>query len=311
MAKKKKKTAAERQQSASPQKFSGSDSDWDKDESSPVRKKKRTKKVTFPRKTLPNTLSTPIFQFSRSSSESDSDDEPPVASKPTPDDDKSDKSELEEGQVATDDDSDSDDSWDSEFNDGYDENLMGDESDRARLEGLSEKERETEIFKRIERRDEMKTRWEIERKLRQIKRGGKEKVLTPKEQKLKEEQRKKKKEKARLEAAAAAAAMEKPIVKEVVPAASKTTTTERKNDDAEENWDSEPEYFDPKERSKERKKNVEMNKTDDKRSNAMAALKAKREGKQKRGKSNNCQISDGEIKIFKKICRRGRGKATG
>lgn len=42
------------------------------------------------------------------------------------------------------------------------------------------------------------------------------------------------------------------------------------------------EYFDPKERSKERKKNVEMNRTDDKRSNAMAALKAKREGKQKR-----------------------------
>lgn len=43
-----------------------------------------------------------------------------------------------------------------------------------------------------------------------------------------------------------------------------------------------PEFFDPKERSKERKKNVEMNRTDDKRSNAMAALKAKREGKQRR-----------------------------
>lgn len=43
------------------------------------------------------------------------------------------------------------------------------------------------------------------------------------------------------------------------------------------------EYFDPKERSKERKKNVEANKTDDKRTNAMALLKAKREGKQKRG----------------------------
>lgn len=42
------------------------------------------------------------------------------------------------------------------------------------------------------------------------------------------------------------------------------------------------EYFDPKERSKERKKNVEMNRTDDKRSNAMAALKAKREGRQRR-----------------------------
>lgn len=161
---------------------------------------------------------------------------------------------------------------------------MGDETDRARLEGLSEKERETEIFKRIERRDVMKARWEIEKKLRHIKRGGKEKVSTPKDQKLKEEQKKKRKEKARLEAAAAAAmTIEKPIIKEVAPSVSKTFAPERKNDDAEENWDSEPEYFDPKERSKERKKNVEMNRTDDKRSNAMAMLKAKREGKQKRG----------------------------
>ncbi|KAG4068945.1 hypothetical protein HA402_005093 [Bradysia odoriphaga] len=131
LAKKKKKTASERQQSSSPRKYSGSESDWDKDEASPVRKKKRTKK------------------FSRSSSEeSQSDDEPAQTSaKPAaatvPDDDKSDKSELEEGQVATDSDSDS---WDSEFNDGYDENLMGDESDRVRLEGLSEKERETGNF---------------------------------------------------------------------------------------------------------------------------------------------------------------------
>jgi RNA polymerase-associated protein RTF1 len=40
----------------------------------------------------------------------------------------------------------------------YDENLMGDEEDRARLAAMSEKEREQEIFKRIERRDLMKTR---------------------------------------------------------------------------------------------------------------------------------------------------------
>lgn len=35
---------------------------------------------------------------------------------------------------------------------------MGDEEDRARLAAMSEKEREQEIFKRIERRDLMKTR---------------------------------------------------------------------------------------------------------------------------------------------------------
>jgi RNA polymerase-associated protein RTF1 len=45
-----------------------------------------------------------------------------------------------------------------EFNDGYDENLMGDEEDQARLAQMTEKEREQEIFKRIEQREVMKTR---------------------------------------------------------------------------------------------------------------------------------------------------------
>lgn len=54
------------------------------------------------------------------------------------------------------------------------------------------------------------------------------------------------------------------------------------------------EYFDPKERSKERKKNVEMNKTDDKRSNAMAALKAKREGKQRREEEEAKRLAERE-----------------
>jgi RNA polymerase-associated protein RTF1 len=48
-----------------------------------------------------------------------------------------------------------------EFNDGYDENLMGDEEDQARLAQMTEKEREQEIFKRIEQREVMKTRYEF------------------------------------------------------------------------------------------------------------------------------------------------------
>lgn len=36
---------------------------------------------------------------------------------------------------------------------------MGDAEDRARLASLTEKERETEIFKRIEQRELMKTRY--------------------------------------------------------------------------------------------------------------------------------------------------------
>lgn len=85
------------------------------------------------------------------------------------------KSELEEGQVSSDE---SSDSSDSEFNDGYDENLMGDEEDQARLQALSEKERETEIFKRSERRDALRRRWEIEQKLRQAKRAERAKDKT-------------------------------------------------------------------------------------------------------------------------------------
>ncbi|XP_001943293.1 RNA polymerase-associated protein Rtf1 [Acyrthosiphon pisum] len=56
-----------------------------------------------------------------------------------------------------------------EFNDGYDEELMGDDEDRERLAQMTEKERETEIFKRIEAREIMKTRFEIEKKLKRAK----------------------------------------------------------------------------------------------------------------------------------------------
>ncbi|XP_045540580.1 RNA polymerase-associated protein Rtf1 [Papilio machaon] len=88
-------------------------------------------------------------------------------------------SEPEEGEVSSH--SSDNDSIDSEeeFDDGYDENLMGDEEDRARLAAMSEKEREQEIFKRIERRDLMKTRWEIERKLRLAKRTAAERGASP------------------------------------------------------------------------------------------------------------------------------------
>ena len=46
-----------------------------------------------------------------------------------------------------------------EFNDGYDENLMGDDNDQARLASMTEKEREEELFNRNERREVMRTRY--------------------------------------------------------------------------------------------------------------------------------------------------------
>ncbi|XP_071795866.1 RNA polymerase-associated protein RTF1 homolog [Asterias amurensis] len=93
----------------------------------------------------------------------------------------SDKSSLEEGEVSDSDSSESlsasgvSDISDDEpqFKDGYDENLMGDDEDKARLAQMTEMEREQEIFNRLEKREVAKTRFEIERKLRQAKREQK------------------------------------------------------------------------------------------------------------------------------------------
>ena len=52
------------------------------------------------------------------------------------------------------------------FDDGLDEFCIGDQADRDRLEKMTEKEREQEIFNRLERREAMKTRQEIKRKLK-------------------------------------------------------------------------------------------------------------------------------------------------
>lgn len=79
-------------------------------------------------------------------------------------------SDIEDGQVS---DSDSD---VGEFDDGLDDELMGDEEDRARLEEMNEKEREEEIFKRAEKREMMKKRYEIEKKLKLQKKNSKEEM---------------------------------------------------------------------------------------------------------------------------------------
>ena len=44
------------------------------------------------------------------------------------------------------------------FDDGLDENLIGDEDDKKRLEQMTEKEREQELFDRLEKREAMRTR---------------------------------------------------------------------------------------------------------------------------------------------------------
>ncbi|XP_061700896.1 RNA polymerase-associated protein RTF1 homolog [Syngnathoides biaculeatus] len=84
--------------------------------------------------------------------------------------------------------SDSDSSEDDVFRDGYDDDLMGDAEDRARLEQMTEKEREQELFNRIEKREVLKRRFEIKKKLKTAKKKEKEE----KKKKQEEEQEKRK-----------------------------------------------------------------------------------------------------------------------
>ncbi|CAG9771100.1 unnamed protein product [Ceutorhynchus assimilis] len=188
-------------------------------------------------------------------------------------------SDLEEGEV-----SDSSDTSEDEFNDGYDDQLMGDAEDRARLAGLTEKERETEIFKRIERRELMKTRFEIEKKLRQQKRRERARDKPPgTKEKKKDKDKEKKKVEKKEEEKVVQKDKPKPVVKEVEPV---VETVDQEEGELETGGDLQLDFssIDHKERSKERKKNIEENrgKTENKRFNAMAELKARREGKQKR-----------------------------
>ncbi|XP_051507570.1 RNA polymerase-associated protein RTF1 homolog [Myxocyprinus asiaticus] len=85
--------------------------------------------------------------------------------------------------------SDSDSSSEDEvFRDGYGDDLMGDEEDRARLEQMTEKEREQELFNRIEKREVLKRRFEIKQKLKTAKKKEKEE----KKKKQEEEQERRK-----------------------------------------------------------------------------------------------------------------------
>ncbi|XP_068109456.1 RNA polymerase-associated protein RTF1 homolog [Hyperolius riggenbachi] len=101
----------------------------------------------------------------------------------------------EEGEVSDSDSNSSSSSSDSDssseeevFCDGYGEDLMGDEEDRARLEQMTEKEREQELFNRIEKREVLKRRFEIKQKLK----SAKKKEKKAKKRRIDDEQEKKK-----------------------------------------------------------------------------------------------------------------------
>ncbi|XP_012727700.2 RNA polymerase-associated protein RTF1 homolog isoform X1 [Fundulus heteroclitus] len=109
-------------------------------------------------------------------------------------DSSADSSAPEEGEVSDSESnsssssSDSDSSEDEVFKDGYDDDLMGDAEDRTRLEQMTEKEREQELFNRIEKREVLRRRFEIKKKLKEAKKKEKEE----KKKKQEEEQEKRK-----------------------------------------------------------------------------------------------------------------------
>ncbi|CAK1595160.1 unnamed protein product [Parnassius mnemosyne] len=304
LAKKKKKPGESPPQSKSNNKSSDSESDWDDDDkkdeksssSSDSDSNSDAKSDTSKNKELP-----------RASRKSSSDHTEEVKKKPEPKKSEVRKStdsagsvkkkdiysEPEEGEVSSH--SSDNDSIDSEeeFDDGYDENLMGDEEDRARLAAMSEKEREQEIFKRIERRDLMKTRWEIERKLRLAKRSAAERGASPGELARRRDARRRRREQRQREKRAAPHTgaernrspermdrPERPHETEMEPAKEPEKEEEPPQspgeilDDQKDNEASERSASPLFGAKTERKRNV-----DDRRQNAMAALRAQRDAK--------------------------------
>ncbi|CAF0937717.1 unnamed protein product [Brachionus calyciflorus] len=81
------------------------------------------------------------------------------------------QSDVEDGEVSSSDDSSS--SQSSVFNDGYDSDLIGDDEDRRRLDSMTEKEREEEIYRRTEQRDLLLKRFEMRKKLKQQQKDAK------------------------------------------------------------------------------------------------------------------------------------------
>lgn len=62
--------------------------------------------------------------------------------------------------------------WKDNFGDGLNDELIGDEDDKKRLEEMTEREREEELFKRAEKREELKKRFEITKKLEKQQKNG-------------------------------------------------------------------------------------------------------------------------------------------
>jgi len=96
-------------------------------------------------------------KLQRSISDSHSDDEDPVEKKRIPKKGKKAVAESSPNIQA---------SWRDEFDDGLDDDYIGDDEDRRMLETMTEREREEEYYRRAEKREELRKRFEISQKLK-------------------------------------------------------------------------------------------------------------------------------------------------
>jgi len=138
--------------SSSPSDTSDDDDEWNS-------KKKVTKKTK-------KTKMRDVIRDDSSSTDTDDDDDVKI---------KSNANSAEEGELSSSSASDASGSDGSEFDeeelrkqfdDGYDDKLVGDEEDRRRLDEMTEKEREQILYERLEKREALQKRFEIEKKLR-------------------------------------------------------------------------------------------------------------------------------------------------
>jgi RNA polymerase-associated protein RTF1 len=180
--------------------------------------------------------------------------------------------EAEEGEVGSDDSK-------AEFDDGLDEDLIGDDADRKKLEKMTEREREEELFKRAEIREVKRKRFEITKKLKQ-------------QQKLTGGDIQKKKKLA--------------------------DVSDDDDDDQEEGQVSDDNYeededlskmLDTKERSQDRRKNLDALKFD-KKSSALNELKARKEEKERKERERRERKDQEQEDKENKVDSRGRKKKS-
>ncbi|XP_040573431.1 RNA polymerase-associated protein Rtf1 [Lepeophtheirus salmonis] len=148
-----------------------------------------------------------------------------------------------------------------EFDDGLDEDLIGDEEDRNNLENLTEREREEELFKRAETRENLKKRFEIQKKLKQ------------------QHQQKRELKAAEKDSDSEGLLQDDEDSLDEVDNIDKIHTSVLLSEEEEEPVRT----FDHKERSFDRRKNLDALKYD-KKSNALSELKAKRQEKEQKKK---------------------------